>query len=183
MGFRVHVASRPTAAESTAAQPLRQRVSQQFRLRVGDDLQASGPDLMAHCPRAGRMCRRGPGRISRGASHLAAEALAEFDTSELATELTAGPKRHGRSQPLLAGHQHSRTRKVAPRSSWLGNSSLMKRSRGSAGVALGSVAIASSLVTMRAQRAFTSAYVESAGTSLSVLRLPPRLGAASCATI
>jgi hypothetical protein len=57
-------------------------------------------------------------------------------------------------------HQHSRTRKVAPRSSWLSNSSLMKRSRGSAGVALGSVAIASSLVTMRAQRAFTSLYVD-----------------------
>ena len=36
----------------------------------------------------------------------------------------------------------------------------MKRSRGSAGVALGSVAIASSLVTMRAQRAFTSVYAD-----------------------
>ena len=36
----------------------------------------------------------------------------------------------------------------------------MKRSRGSAGVELESVAIASSLVTMRAQRAFTSAYVD-----------------------
>jgi hypothetical protein len=61
---------------------------------------------------------------------------------------------------LLVGHQHSRTRKAAPRSSWLSNSSLMKRLRGSAGVALGSVAIASSLVTMRARRAFTAAYVD-----------------------
>ena len=99
-----------------------------------------------------------------------AEAPAEFDTSELATGMmavfnlpstfSARPKRQCRPPPLLAGHQHSRTRKVAPRSSWLSNSSLMKRSRGSAGVAVGSVAIASSLVTMRAQRAFTLAYVD-----------------------
>jgi hypothetical protein len=121
---------------------------------------ASGSDLMAHSPRAGRMCWRGPDNIARSTRDPAAEAPAKFDTSELATEMPARPKRHGRPPPLLVGHQHSRTRKVAPRSSWLSNSSLMKRSRGSAGVALGLVAIASSLVTMRAQRAFTSAYVD-----------------------
>jgi hypothetical protein len=35
------------------------------------------------------MCRRGPDNIARRTHYLAAEALAEFDTSELATELTA----------------------------------------------------------------------------------------------
>jgi hypothetical protein len=135
---------------------------------------------MAHRPRAERMRRRGPDNIARRTHHPAAEAPAEFDTGELTTGMTASfshdgnsrnavsaspalsarPKRHGRPPPLLIGHQHSRTRKVAPRSSWLSNSSLMKRSRGSVGVALGSVAIASSLVTIRAQRAFTSAYVD-----------------------
>jgi predicted DNA-binding ribbon-helix-helix protein len=43
---------------STVAQPLCQRVRQQLRLRIGDDLQASRPDFMAHRPRAGRMCRQ-----------------------------------------------------------------------------------------------------------------------------
>jgi hypothetical protein len=102
--------------------------------RIGDDLQASGPDLMAYRPRAARMCRRGPDNIARRTHYLAAEAVTEFDTSELTTGMTAGAKRHGRPPPLLVGHQHSRTRKVAPRSSWLSNSSLIKRSRGSTGV-------------------------------------------------
>jgi hypothetical protein len=52
-------------------------------------LQASGPDIMAHRPGAGRMCRRGPDNIARRTSYLAAEAPAEFDASELTTRMTA----------------------------------------------------------------------------------------------
>jgi hypothetical protein len=47
------------------AQPLCQRVRQQLRVRMGDDLQASGPDLMAHRRRAGWVCRRGSNNIAR----------------------------------------------------------------------------------------------------------------------
>jgi hypothetical protein len=74
---------------SIVAQPLCQRVRQQLRLHVGDDFEASGPDLMADRPRAGRMCRRGPDNIARRTHYLAAEAPAEFDTSELTTGMTA----------------------------------------------------------------------------------------------
>jgi hypothetical protein len=159
-------------AGTIVAQPLCQRVRQQLRLRIRNDLQASGPDLMAHCPRAGRMSRRGPDNIARRTRDPAAEASAKVDTSEPATGMTApfthdGNSRNavsasrlaspgvaragselpfvgqynlppalsarakplGRPPPLLVGHQHWRTRKVAPRSSWLSNSSLMKRSR------------------------------------------------------
>jgi hypothetical protein len=41
---------------------------------------------MAHRTRAGRMCRRGPDNIVRRTHYLAAEAVAEFDTSELTTD-------------------------------------------------------------------------------------------------
>ena len=64
-------------------------VRQQLRLHIGDDLQASGADLMTYHPRTGRMCRRGPDNIGRTTHYLAAEALAEFDTRELATRVTA----------------------------------------------------------------------------------------------
>jgi hypothetical protein len=74
---------------SIVAQPLCQRVRQQLRLHIGDDLQASGPDLMAHRPRVGRMGRRGPDHITRRPRDRAAEASAKFDTSELATGMTA----------------------------------------------------------------------------------------------
>jgi hypothetical protein len=78
-----------TGQESIVAQPLCQRVRQQLRVRIGDDLQASWSDLMAHSPRAGRMCRRSPDHIARRTRHPAAEAPAEFDTSELTTGMTA----------------------------------------------------------------------------------------------
>jgi hypothetical protein len=60
---------------SIIAQPPCQCVSQQLRIRIGDDLQASGPDLMARCPRAGPMCRRGPDHIARRMRCPAAEAV------------------------------------------------------------------------------------------------------------
>jgi hypothetical protein len=86
MGFR-----------SIMAQPLCQRVGQHPRVRIGDDLQASGPDLMAHRPRGGRMRRCGPDHIARRTRRLAAEAVAEFDTSELTTGMTAAFTHNGNS--------------------------------------------------------------------------------------
>jgi hypothetical protein len=102
MGFR-----------SIIAQPLCQRVGQHPRVRIGDDLQASGPDLMAHRPRGGRMRRCGPDHIARRTRRLAAEAVAEFDTSELTTGMTAAFTHNGNSHnaastwhPFTAGLRH-----------------------------------------------------------------------------
>jgi hypothetical protein len=50
--------------------------------------QSIAPPL-AHRPRAGRVCRRGPDDIARRNRHPAAEASARFDTSELTTGMTA----------------------------------------------------------------------------------------------
>jgi hypothetical protein len=116
--------------------------------------------FMADRPWAGRMCWRGPDHIARRTHYPAAEALAEFNTSELTTGMTAAfhdgnsPNAVSASRlasstvalslrascllldsrisrphcwrdriitagppPSLVGHQHSRTRKVAPRNS------------------------------------------------------------------
>jgi hypothetical protein len=80
---------------------------------------------------------------------IAASELPPVGRHNFPSALSARPRRHARPPPLLVGQQQSRTRKVALRSSWPSISSLMKRSRGSAGVELGSVAIASSPVTTR----------------------------------
>ena len=53
---------------------------------------------MAHRPRAGGMCRRGPDDIARRTRHAAAEAPAEFDTSELATGMTTAFTHDGNSR-------------------------------------------------------------------------------------
>ena len=153
---------------------------------------------MAHRLRVGRMCRRGPDNIARRTRDPAAEAPAEFDTSELTTGMTAAFNRAALPQPLAWRHLASRYRRKQVASCWTTQSPIRilgeteasrpasvvasrppaladakggasqfiaeqfkpdERVAGSVGVAFGSVAIASSLVTMRAQRAFTSAYV------------------------
>jgi hypothetical protein len=113
-------------AGSIVAQPLYQRARQQLRLRIRNDLQASGPDLMAHRPGAGRVCRRGPDNITRTTHYPAAEAPAEFDTSELATELTAASTHDGNSRNAAStsrlGPLASRYRREQVASCWTAQS-------------------------------------------------------------
>jgi hypothetical protein len=73
-----------TSVDQSSSNQLCQRVRQQLRVRIGDDLQASGADLIVRRQRAGQMRRRRPDHIAR----RKAEASARFDTGELATELT-----------------------------------------------------------------------------------------------
>jgi hypothetical protein len=63
------------------------------------------------------MCRRGPDNMARRTRHLAAEAVAEFDTSELATELTAASTH----DPLVqtAERRSGVAPAVAPRLFWV----------------------------------------------------------------
>ena len=100
-----------TAGDQPVAEPVCQRVRQQLRLHIGDDLQTSGPDLVADRPRFLAVRGRCPDHIAQPAYHLGAEAFTGFYSSPPTTEMLA--TLHG------GGHHALRILAAAASNSWI----------------------------------------------------------------